>query len=138
MFRGRYQLGQEVTLGVLCVDAADTPTLPTSAPTVDVYSASSKVISGKAIPIMDRYGATGLFSYRLFLSETFSVGKYSVVYRYTADGDEGVEVDTFEVIDGGDPSGHPTSMHFYRRPHADFIVTGTDGGKVIKRRNPRL
>src|SRR6185503_5721565 len=99
MFRGRFQLGQEIPLGVLCVNSASTPVNPDSAPFMDVYNASgTKVVSGKLIPIIDRGGQTGYFQLRIFLGSAFVAGRYTVVYHWDSGSFEGQEADDFEIM----------------------------------------
>ena len=139
VYRGRVQLGQEITLGVQVHDANDTPAEPTTAangPWIEVWSTSAKVLTGKTIPIQDRYGATGYFQYNLFLDARFTAGQYKCLYRFVTGTYYGLDEDTFEIVAGGNVSGALLGMAFYSRPHADFLVWQTDGGVVQKGRNP--
>ena len=138
MYRGRYKLGQELILGLMCRDGSGSPVLPDRAPTLDVWVGASHPVSGKAIPVMDRFGATGLFQYPLFLGGDFITGQGTAVYRYQVGGDWLEEEDTFEITAGGDIDGQVIAMHYYPRPHANFLVWQTTSGNIIKGRNPRL
>ena len=136
MYLGKVQLGQEITLGVQCRDSAGTPTAPTAAPQIEVWTGTSKVLSGKSIPTMDRYGVTGYFQYNLFLDSRFTTGEYKALYRFTAGSYYGLDEDTFEIVAGGDASGAVISLHCFNRPQAQFLVWQTDGGRIQKGRNP--
>lgn len=137
MYRGRYSLGQEIPLGVLTVNADGTPTLPTTAPHMDIFSSSAKVLEGKLIPIIDRGGQTGYFQYPLFLGPLFAAGRYSVIYRYLVGSYLGQVEDVFEVL-AGDDEGAVIAMYWYERPHAAFVVQQLDSGLLVRGRNPRL
>lgn len=137
-YRGRYQLGQEIPLGVLTVNASGAPSFPTTAPHMDVFSGSAKVVSGKLLPVVDRGGQTGYFHYPLYLGPQFAAGRYSVVYRYLVGTYLGQVEDTFEVIAGGDDEGEVLAMHWFERPQADFVVQQLSSGKLVRGRNPRI
>ena len=141
MFIGRQQLGTELTIGVLCHDASDTPTAPAAAPTIEVWTGTTKLLTGQMIPVMDRYGTTvaaSYFQYNLFLDGKYAAGQYKVLYRYTVGSYVGLEEDTFQVLAGGDADGTITSLIYYSRPQAAFVVWQTDAGKVQKGRNPAI
>lgn len=139
MYRGRFQLGQEVPLGVLCRNASDTPTNPDAAPLVDIYNdAGSKVISGHRLPLVDRGGQAGYFARRFFLDGRFAVGRYSVVYRYVISSYIGREEDCFEVMAGGSKRGSIIGLYWFDRPQAKFLVQHLDSGQVRQSRNPRV
>lgn len=137
MFRGRVQLGEHIALGVLCLDASDTPTAPDAAPLLEIFSGTAKVLA-KTIPALDRFGTTGLFQIQQFLDERFAAGQYKAIYRWDIGSYEGMAEDTFEVVAGGNADGQIIAMHYYKRPHADFIVSQLNSGKLVKGRNPRI
>lgn len=134
---GRYQIGRTVHLRCLTVNADGTPTLP-DAPPVAVIQSGQTVITVKTMPILDRAAQTGLFHYPLLLDSYFSLATYTVNYRWDISTFAGLETDTFTVIAGGDADGAITALYFYRRPHADFLVQGTETGKIRSGRNPRV
>ena len=138
MYRGRYQLGQEIPLTVLTVNGSGTPTAPTEAPFYEVHNTSGKVKSGKFMPVLDRFGVTGLFQANVRLDTDFSPGRYTVVYRWLAGSFQGVEYSSFEVVAGGDADGAVIAAFWYERPHADFLVQQLDSGKLVRGKNPRL
>lgn len=139
MHRGRYQLGQEIVLGFQARNGSDVPAVPSAVPVFSVYSQSATLIDGKEIPVLDRYGRTGLFQFRLRLSSIFTAGNalYTVSYKATMpDSHIYTAEDYFQVIAGGNADGVILSMAYYTRPHADFVVHFLDSGKIQARRNP--
>ncbi len=137
-YRGRFQLGTEVTLAVLTVNGSNLPSFPDAAPVVEVWSSTGLVLAGRAMPVVDRYGTTGLFQLSTFLDARFSAGRYTAVYRYEVGSYEGLVEEVFEIVAGGDPAGAVIAMHYYDRPHAKFVVMQLDGGSLLARRNPRV
>lgn len=135
---GRYQLGQEVALTLLCTDASGTPTNPVSAPHADIFRGSTKVLSGLLFPVLDAGSTTGLFQRNVFLGNLFSTGRHQVVFRYLVGSYLGQVTDDFEILAGGDPDGAVIAAHWYERPHAGFVVQQKDSGKLIKGRNPTV
>jgi hypothetical protein len=142
MYRGRYQLGTHVPLAVLTVNGSNVPSAPASCPRLEVRTAAGAVVFGdKPVPVQDRYGAevdATVFAYSLFLDGRFAAGLYTATYRYTLGSYEGVVVDEFEVVAGGDGDGAVIAMHYFDRPHAKFVVMQLDGGSLVKGRNPRV
>lgn len=138
MYRGRAQLGQTVSLLLLCRSAVGTASLPDSPPVMKIYGPSGGAVRNKEMPILERYAQSGLFHYPLFLNADFSPGQYHVLYYFRVGADYGIEEDHFEVVAGGNQDGEITAMHFYQRPHADFIVQGLESGKIVHGRNPRV
>lgn len=137
-YLGRYQLGQFVPLTVQCLDASGTPTLPTGPPTIDVWLGSTLIVAAKEIPILDRYGVTAMFRYRLPLDGRFSAGSYMVSYTYTVGSLVVFDIDAFQITAGGDINGAVISMTEFVRPHAKFIVYQTDQRLLLYGKNPRL
>jgi hypothetical protein len=137
-YRGRQQLGTEITLTVLCVDGNGAPVAPTNAPMMEVYDSAGNQITGKRIPPLEQAVVTGLFQYNLFLGALFSAGTYTVVYRWVSGGNHYGEMDTFEIIPGGHADGSVISLYFYERPGARFLVQQLDSGKLVQGKNPRV
>ena len=134
-YRGRYQLGQSIPLLLQCVNASGVPTVPDAAPTLEVWSSSAKVQS-LLIPVIDRYQVTGLFTYTLFLDQSYAAGGYRAVFSWRSGTFRGLTVDHIEVLAGGDGRGAVIAMHYYLRPHARFLVQELNSGLLIKGRNP--
>ena len=137
MYLGRYKLGEFLPLTVWCRTAALAPALPVTAPVAMVYSDSSLVTSFK-MPIRDRYVVTGFFQHALRLDGRFGIGHYQVVYNYITGSVAKGQVDSFEIVAGGHADGMGISLYYCRRPTSDFFVLHCDGGRVVRRRNPRL
>lgn len=137
MFRGRYPLGEEVPLSVLCRNNARTPTAPVAAPAAAIWLGSTK-IQTITLPAIDRAALTGLFGKGLFLGAAYTTGLYEVFYTYTVGSLAVVEVDQFEVVDSGDPNGSVIAMYGFERPQATFLVHQVDSGKIKRGKNPRV
>jgi hypothetical protein len=135
---GRYQLGEEVPLKLLCVNGAGAPVAPDAAPTVDIWRGATKVLAGAMLPTLDRAAATGLFRLGVFLGGAFSEGRHTAVFRYRAGSYYGQAVEDFEVVPGGSRDGAVVAVHWYERPHAGFVVQQLDSGKLTRGRNPRV
>jgi len=138
MYLGRYQLGQHMTLFVRTRDASGTPAFPDQAPTAYITSAGGALVATKKMPVVDRFGATGVFMLPLPVGAAFAVGHYVVTYHFKISSYQGVESDQFEIVSGGNKDGAVIAAHWYERPHGHFIVQQTDAGKLIQGRNPSL
>ncbi len=147
MFRGRFQVGDEIALSVLCTDSSSVPTDPDACPQLDIYGPSGKVTGwipgglaggGVNIPILDPDATTGLFQAKVFLGSMFSAGAYTTTARWTSGSFHGLQEDSFEVLPGGSDRGNVIAMDWYPRPHADFLVHQLDSGRIRAGRNPRL
>jgi hypothetical protein len=138
MYRGRVTQGSYLTLSVRTYDADDIPAAPTACPWLSVYDSSGVLLRRVRVPIADAGGVTGYFSIPLFLGPGFSAGHYHALYSWAVGSFEGGEMDSFQVVAGGNSQGSVVSMHEYNRPHARFAVHQTDGGQLKRGRNPRL
>lgn len=141
MYRGRYQLGDEVLIGVQCTDESGNPAAPDAAPTMTIYADDgSKPVENKAIPPKDRAESTGLFEHFVRLGSDFAAGAYSVLYKWaTGDGDfHGQAVDHFEILPGGHVDGTVLGLHYFDAGHAQFLVQQTDAGLIKAGKNPRV
>lgn len=138
MWRGRFQLGQEVVLGLLTTNTSGVPTAPDAAPTFKVWGPDETVVASGKVPALDRYQVTGMFRHILFLGSPFAVGLQSVVYNYLLSGSPRIAIDTFEVVAGGNILGAVQSLHVFHRPHGEFVVQQLSSGAVAKNRNPRV
>jgi hypothetical protein len=138
MFLGIYQLGQEVAFRLVCTEGARTPFNPDEAPVMSVYSASSKILTGKGVPGKDQGIRVGLFEGKVFLSEAFEEGIHTILVRYTDGSTVRAKKYTFLILPGGDGSGIINTMYAYDRPHASYIVQGRTSGRIFKGKNPRV
>jgi hypothetical protein len=138
-YLGRLFQGSQVPLTLAVTDQSGTPQVPSAAPTARVRG-DAGVLTTLTLPILDRYGATGLFQALLFLGSTFPAGRYRVSYHWTYGSYIGEAEDQFEIAAGGDPAGAIISMAWYERPHANFLVLQTDAaaGQLYFGRNPSL
>ena len=138
MYRGRFRLGEEITIGVYCFDGNAAPVVPDDCPVAKIFNASGHVVYNARVPIQDRYGITGLFQTQVFLGPAFAPGQYTVSYSYSSGGGAyaGEEEDNFEVLPGGDTDGITEAMFYYHRPNADFVIQQLSSGNLKKRRNP--
>jgi hypothetical protein len=147
-YRGRYYLGEEIPLGVLTTNASGVPTVPDACPALEIYAPAGKVKGGwvpgglggggSMLPIVDRFGTTGLFGVNLFLGGVFSPGLYRATYRWKVGTYHGLALDTFEVLAGGSARGTPISMFFHDQPQGDYLVRQLEAGRLVANRNPRV
>ena len=81
----------------------------------------------------------GTFRASVFLGTLFDqTGAYSVICRWVdSGGDAWQRVDTFELTGGGSAAGTVLSMTQVLRPDANYLLEGTDGGYILRRKNPR-
>jgi len=134
---GRYQLGTSVPVPLLCVDGSNTPVVPDAAPYARIMHGAT-VVANVQMPILDSLAQTGLFHYPLYLDSSYAVGSYQAILSWVTGSFHGLDAHDFEIIPAGHVDGAVTSMYFYRRPHADFVVQGLQSGKIIPGRNPRV
>lgn len=137
MFLGRYQLGEEVVVPLLCCGPAEAPAAPDAAPSAMAYQAGAKVLTALLSP-RDAFAQPALFALRLFLDSRFAVGQAAVALCYRLAGAGYLKTVTFEVVDGGDPAGAVVSMYLMERPQARYLVQRTDGGARKFGRNPSV
>lgn len=135
---GRFKLGQELVVPMLCTDGSGVAVVPDVLPSLSFYDAAGTKVLSALMATRDRYGAAGLFSYRLPLGSTFSVGKWSASVAWKVSGTGRLRVFQFEIVPGGDEDGAIVSQYFLERPQANYLVQRTDGGARTFGRNPRL
>lgn len=140
MWRGRTIVGAEILLGCSCDHGTGVPTAPDAAPTMRVYNESGTLVVSKQIPPLDRFTATGLFQYMLPITSAFSTGRHIVRYDYLIGAITHVaDLDTFEVVDGGDDDGQFLSLFYLDRPDGqDFILGMTEQGSLTISRGPKV
>lgn len=138
MYLGEYRLGDTVPLLLRTVNAAGTPTEPNDCPQLVVWQGSTDLYRAE-LPIIERAVNAGTFSLGLFLGAGFAEGNCSIQYRYVLPSNYiGSSEDTFRIVAGGNADGAVTSMYFYDRPQAKFIVHGTETGRILKGKNPSI
>jgi hypothetical protein len=135
MYLGRYQLGQEVKIGLPTVDGSGNPVQPDSAPTA-VITHPDAIVDPAVKLAMD--GGPTAFALGIDLGYATILGTYTVSYSYQAGVFAGSGGDTFDVIAGGDPGGRIISMTAYDRPEASYVVAQISSGRIVQGRNPSL
>lgn len=140
MYRGRKILGDEIYLGVQCVNASGTPTAPDAAPTMHICTSAGVKVLSKQIPPQDKFSATGWFGYMQPLNSSFATGRYFVRYSWAISSTTyTTQPDTFEIVAGGSSYGQYVSMFYLDRPDGnDFFLGQTDQGSVTVNRGPRV
>lgn len=135
---GRFELGQEIVVPLICTDGNGVAVVPDLPPAIAFYNAAGVKLLTDLMACRDRYGATGLFFYRRPLGSAFAVGKGSISMTWKAAGVARLRVFQFEIVPGGDAAGAVVSQYFFERPQAVYLVQHTDGGSHTFGRNPRL
>ena len=135
---GKYLQGDMVRGSVWTLDGSGVPILPDEAPRMVVSDVLVSVLS-KKIPITDSVKTTGYFLYDLCLDSSFPVGEYFLQFLYEHSGTiRSSELDTFEVVAGGNASGRGIAMTFFKPPTNEYIIVQTDTGIVKRFRNPEV
>ena len=137
MYLGRHQLGTWLDITLQCLDLNGIAVMPTYVPVLKVWSASALVLN-QEMPLVDKQIQVGLFCYHLFLGDVFAEGPYSYDTVYIHGGAVFMNTGRFDVIAGGNVDGQTLSVHYYHRPHADFIVSQVESGKLLKGKSPRV
>lgn len=140
MFFGRAQLGKWLYIGVQCVDANRTPSLPVDAPILKIKRASDGVtVYSREIPLIDKQGVSiGFFMAQVFLGIAFNPGSYATEITYTVGTNSVILTGAFRVIDGGHPNGQVIGMAWFDRPNRSNIVYQVEAGRIMKGANPRV
>jgi len=138
MFLGDFQLGRTVILDVQTTNASGTPTVPDDAPTCRIYSAAGALVQSKLMPVVEPEQVTGLFGLPVFLGLEFATGYYLVLLRWAISGTTYAEARSFRIVAGGDVEGAVVDMHWFQRPHANYLVHVLESGYVRKGQNPSL
>lgn len=135
MYLGSYRIGDSVPLTFQVTDHSDSATLPDAAPVVRIYRAGT-LVTTFPLPVIDRFRVTGLFHQLYKLGAQFSVGNHSLVYKFDLSGTPDQEVDTFDVIAGGQFDGPVLAMHTFDRADVRFILQHMGSGRLRRGRNP--
>lgn len=142
MWRGRKAIGEEIMLGLQCVNSTGVPTAPDAAPTMKIYTSSGAgvLVLSKAIPPREQFTATGLFEYEQPLNSSFSTGRHVVRYTYSISSTAYVgEPDFFEIVAGGSSNGMKDALFCLDRPdQRDWVLTTTDMGTLAANRGPKV
>lgn len=142
MFRGRFQLGDEVQLTVRCLTASDVPgtaaTLTRQPVAILCKAGDTQPAVCLRLPICDRYEIDGVFHHPLVLDHRFSAGFWTVHYQWEISSVPGSLTENFEIIAGGHGDGHGLSMYHFERLGSNFVLLQTASRRLLRRRNPRL
>ena len=130
---GRFKLGDTVDLTVMATDASGTPLVLTNPPVVKVYDLNSTLVLNASMAALDGGTVVGLYHYQLSLGAEFQEGACTIDYTWTGGGPAS---DTMTIIPSGSFDGAITSMYFFRRPQANFIIQGLGSGKLVMGKNP--
>ncbi len=60
-----------------------------------------------------------------------------VLYQYEIDSIAFADEDLFEIVAGGTTDGVGISSYYYRRPQQSFVLVQAEGGRLLKKRNPK-
>ena len=132
-YLGAYQLGDRVSLAVQC-RTGQAPIAPDNAPVATVYNTAGTAVATYGVPPIRQEDA--VFGRAIHLNRQYVVGRYAVRYTYQIGGQGRAEIDTFDVVGGGDPGGTVIAGYPFHRPHAEFHVLDLDSGELIRGRNP--
>lgn len=136
---GRYHIGEEVALALLTKNSSGVPTAPDTAPTYSIYNAGgTAIVSNRKMPPVEKGATTGMFGCGQLLTNEYSEGQYTVLYKWTISAFNGEVVEKFEVLPGGDGSGNNVAMAILRKPHTTYVVRQLTSGKIAAGRNPRV
>lgn len=135
---GRYTLGESVSLAIQTTNSSETPTLPTDAPVAAVYNSSGTVVQSISLPVREQSVATALFLYDLRLNNLYSAGRYDILVSYTVSSVKKCRQLEFEVLGGGDANGSGISMEFFSVLPRNYLLIQADGGRVLRKTNPRV
>ena len=152
MSLGRVQQGDWLTVPLWTEDSSGAVAFPTDNtgavvwPFLSVIDATQThqklVLADQPMNAVSRFDTrlTGLHQLELRIGPELPVGTYHIWMEWQAGSatSNRMRLESFQVVAGGHPAGAYTSIHFYHRPQAVFIVGFTDGGRLEARRNPTL
>jgi hypothetical protein len=140
-YLGRYQQGEELPLRVQCVDAAGAPADPAAVPAATVYrdGATPTLLETVALAAQLRGVEVGVFGRPHFLGPLYATaGPHKVLYRWQdAGGVAHCLPAYFTLLPGGDADGAVIALAYAERPDARYLIYQTDGGRLVRGRNPR-
>lgn len=140
-YLGRVQQGTELQLVLQCRDAAGEPEDPQQPPVVSIYrdGATPTFLETVSLAAVLRGVAVGVFRIPLFLGTSFGTpGRHLLIFRWVDQtGRARQRVGVFGLNPGGSPDGSVTAIHYVSRPDARYLMYSTDGGRLLRGRNPR-
>ena len=148
---GRFQQGDWLPIPVVTDNTSGSPAFPTdnAAAVVHPYlwiidptqTHQLLVLAEQPLAAISRFDSNLTGRHLLYqrIGPELPVGLYYVYLQWQAASAtyNRRQVHTFQVVAGGDTKGAYTSLVFYERPHANFLVGQTDGGLLEARRNPQ-
>lgn len=151
MFLGRVQQGDWLRIPVWTADASGFKAWPTdgSANTVFPYlwiidptkTHQMLILSEQPLTAVDRFDSTqtGYHALQQRIGPELPVGVYYCYLQWQAASASynRRQIHVFQVVAGGNTKGAYTSITFYEKPQASWIVGQTDGGLLEARRNPK-
>lgn len=114
----------------------NSPTTPAECPIADMWVGGVKVARVSMVCV-DKQAYPGTFVRDLFLNSTYTAGYYTIIYRYVIGTTGRSEVDTAEVVSGGNVNGSVIAMGDFPRPEAKYVLAQTDGGVIFQGRDGR-
>lgn len=136
MYLGEKQQGDLLSLQVYTTSSG-VGVLPDEPPRAVVIGESGQVES-HLLPIDDERNVTGRFLHLVPLDAKYSEGRYWIQYYFQTSGTTVSEIHSFVIVPGGDPKGTGIAMEHFRRPPNDFILLQTDGGFLLRKKNPEV
>lgn len=134
MYAGRVPIGGHVFFPCAC-RSGGALTDPSAAPQLTILDYSGSIaIEARTVP---RIGtATGLFGFDEFVGSSYSAGFYHALLAWKIGGSQYGVLIPFEVLPSGDAKGCFTSLYFYDRPQAQYVVGNTESGVLEYHSNP--
>ena len=138
---GRQQRGTELVIVLQSFNATESTADPDYIPTVTIYKdGSSRTLIQTVKIAADQRGVVGgFFRLPIFLGELYtSTGRYLVAMRWCTGGIAHCVTGDFYMLPGGSADGTIISMSPIERPDARYVIWQTDGGLIVRGRNPRV
>jgi hypothetical protein len=137
-YLGRYPQGEELPLVVQCDDGSG-PAWPAVAPVASFRGPAGTNVLSRVMAADQQGVGDGLFRLPQFLGPEFSsTGEYAVLVRYKdSAGNPRLLAGHFQLTQGGSTDGAVIAVRSVRRPNANWLVYQTDGGRLVRGRNPR-
>ena len=140
MWAGRKRLGEFLTLGVSCVSPSNhrLAVTPDAAPQITILQPGGAVaVAARPMPAWGN-GKVGQFGFGEFLGSAYAVGNYLALITYAVSGTHMVATRLFSVIEGGNAAGAYTSLAWYDRPEAQYLVGNLENGTLQYNSQPNI
>ncbi len=142
MYLGRFKQGDEiyVTQQVTALGTLN-PTIPLASPWYQVYRDDTvpvRLVDTRMAAYQPSL-SDGVFRLSTFFGSLFGTpANYFIIVRWTdANGAGCQRIHTFELLPSGSPNGAVITMAEVVRPDARYILCTTDGGMLVRHKNPR-